>query len=92
VTWGGAYIDALYDSGIDHGRFSIGPELGAQVFGVDAGPFVQTDGKYGFEIRPVLTVGVVTLFYRFGHYLGADDSTFHEFGIIGKIPSRVRHL
>ena len=88
--WGGLYADALRDFALDVTRFSIGPELGASLFGADFGFLYQTDGRKGFTVRPVLTAGVVTLFYRFGHYIeGDDDKNFHEFGVIGKLPKKL---
>ena len=37
LLWAGAYLDAVYDSGADSVRLSVGPEVGFLVLGVDGG-------------------------------------------------------
>lgn len=49
--------------------------------GVDGGLLVDVGDttRTGFVVRPVLTIGVVTAFYRYGHFFDDDpDDRFHE--------------
>lgn len=66
--WRGAYVDGLYDFGARRGRVGVGPEIGVAFLGLDAGFVAQLgDGalRPGFAVRPMLTVGLVTLYARF---------------------------
>lgn len=87
MVWYGAYADVLRDFGADTTRLSFGPEAGYTVVGADGGLLVEFGDttRTGFVIRPVLTAGVVTLFYRYGHYFDdKPDNRFHEAGLLLK--------
>jgi hypothetical protein len=85
--WWGGYVDLLRDFGRDTTRLTLGPEAGYTVVGADGGLLLEFGDKTrtGFVIRPVLTAGIVTLFYRYGHYFDSDpDNRFHELGVLVK--------
>jgi hypothetical protein len=86
--WYGGYADALYSA--DHSRLSVGPELGWGYVGIDSGLLVRDDGSMGFAVRPLLTVAVVSGYYRHGRYFDSD-SGFHEAGVLLKWPLRLTH-
>jgi hypothetical protein len=91
-TWVGIYGDVLRDTGSDTTRISIGPELGRELIGVDGGLLVQLGDqrRWGFTVRPCLTVGLVALYGRWGHLV--DDEPRQdvvETGILVKLPLRL---
>lgn len=93
-TWAGVYGDVVRDFTRDATRISVGPEIGYAVFGIDGGYVHQTtgEGRDGFVIRPVLTLGLLQGYFRFGHF--ADDlpgANFQEFGILLKVGPSVVH-
>jgi hypothetical protein len=67
VVWWGGYADALFETNQVTGRFSIGPEVGWAFVGVDGGVvgFLH-DARFdpGLAIRPMLTFGFVSLYFR----------------------------
>jgi hypothetical protein len=88
LHWFGAYADALWDTGWSVGRASIGPEVGVGMLGVDSGFMMQLDhGKAtpGFVARPVLTVGWVAIYGRWGYLFDAHEA-FGEIGLLVKYP------
>jgi hypothetical protein len=87
--WLGLYADLLRDTGSDTTRMSVGPELGTALIGVDGGLLAEVGGdtRWGVTVRPVLTVGLVSLYGRWGHF--ADDlrdPDFFEAGLLLKVP------
>lgn len=87
--WIGGYVDSLYDFGAEVGRFSVGPEIGYGVFGVDFGYLAQFgDGyRHGTSVRVVLTMAIAAIYGRWGHVFG--DVAEHDFGELGfliKVP------
>jgi hypothetical protein len=90
MTWAGVYGDALYDTSWGTGRFSIGPEIGAAIFGVDGGFLMQLDHgrtETGFAVRPLITFGVAGLYGRWGHLFTGDASEdIAEIGLLVKYP------
>lgn len=87
--WGGGYVDALYDTGTQRVRVSLGPELGLFCVGLDGGPvFDIGDGKIqpGFVIRPMIALKFVFPYARFGVRVGGDASSYSELGVLLKVP------
>lgn len=88
LLWGGAYADAVYDTGTGAMRFSIGPEVGLFCLGLDAGLMVEVrDGKVqpGFVLRPMLAAVYVFPYARFG-WRADQGAGFSEFGLLFKYP------
>ncbi len=90
LIWAGGYVDALHDLGAKATRFSFGPEFGWSIVGIDAGYMGDVrDGEYhhGMTIRAMLTLGIVTLYGRWGHVFGLErESDFGEIGFLFKAP------
>lgn len=87
TTWVGGYLDGDYDFSTHAVRFTLGPEVGTEVVGIDGGLAVEAEaGKVhvGFALRPVLTFGYVQVFFR-GEELTAVGSQF-EGGVLLKWP------
>jgi hypothetical protein len=88
--WVGAYSDVLRDFGADATRFSVGPELGFAIVGLDGGYVGDyRDGKYhhGFSMRLQLTLVIFSLYGRGGKIFGDPlESGFGEIGFLYKIP------
>jgi hypothetical protein len=87
--WGGAYLDALYDTGTQRVRFGIGPEVGIFFLGVDGGlVFDVGEGEVrpGFVIRPMIALKFVFPYARFGLRVGDDTGSYSEFGVLLKYP------
>ncbi len=83
ALWYGAYADVVLNAG--HTRFSMGPELGWAFLGLDGGVLLRDDGEPGFTLRPMLTLALLSAYYRYGSYF--DDSlSFHETGVLIKLP------
>lgn len=73
LAWVGAYGDAVYSFGEQHARLSLGPEFGIGPFGLDGGYVVaigEGGPQQGVAIRPMLTVGLVALYYRYEQLSG----------------------
>ncbi len=88
-VWLGLYADAVYDFGLEAARFSVGPELGWSVFGLDGGLLVQRAGDVthtGFTVRPLVTLGFVAAYLRWGHLPSAPAPNFAELGLLMKWP------
>jgi hypothetical protein len=92
-TWHGGYVDAIYDPRSDMARFSVGPEIGDIIAGVDGGYVLETGRGgtfHGIALRGILTVGIAALFVRVEHLFGdAPDPTFVELGLLLKFPLRL---
>jgi hypothetical protein len=89
LFWLGAYTDLLYDFGASSPRASLGPEMGVGAVGLDGGVLVEHAAgvtRYGFVLRPVLTLSWVALTGRIG-WVGASNDRFGEVGLLFKIPT-----
>lgn len=88
-VWGGAYLDALYDTGTQRVRVSFGPEIGIFFLGLDGGPVFDVGGgkvRPGLVIRPMIALKFVFPYARFGVRVGDDASSFSELGVLLKYP------
>jgi len=87
--WYGAYLDLLVDGRHDHGRVSLGAEVGYSVLALDLGPVLEigTDGVLAVRARGALSLGVVSLYL--GPVIpltGEGRSTWVELGVLLKFP------
>jgi hypothetical protein len=91
--WNGAYADGLYDTGSRRVRMSTGLEVGYVFLGVDGGPVAQVGeapARFGLEVRPMLSLGVMHLYGRWGWLFGdAAGGAFREIGVLVKLPIRI---
>jgi len=78
--WAGIYGDYTKDFDREITMTTLGPELGFGPFGVDGGIAI-VDGNVGFAVRPVLTIGAVSLYARYGQIEG---ESFTQFGALLK--------
>ena len=88
-AWVGAYADIGRDFAADRTRLTVGPEIGSGFFGIDAGYAMELGGpstRHGYVIRPLLSLGVIMLGGRVGHFFGDHEETFGEVGLLFKIP------
>lgn len=86
--WAGLYTDVARDFAIDATRFTIGPEIGYSIVGLDGG-FVHQFGDAavsGYAIRPVVTIGFATAYFRHERF---SDGTTNEFGVLLKFPAKI---
>ncbi|MBW2261049.1 MAG: hypothetical protein JRG91_03670 [Deltaproteobacteria bacterium] len=92
--WYGAYLDALWDFGPDALRFSLGPEIGVGVVGLDGGYLAEIHGrtyKHGFQLRLLLTFSIVAVYGRWGHlFRHPREEDFGELGVLIKFPVPVK--
>jgi hypothetical protein len=88
--WLGAYLDAAHAFAIDETRLSIGPELGVRFLGLDGGYVLSFGGhrspQHGVAIRPMLTFGIVTAYFRSSWLLGGHADWYGELGLLLKAP------
>src|SRR5262249_48648178 len=88
--WIGGFADALHDFSTNTTRISVGPELGFGPFGIDGGftsEISESGPRFGFAVRPVLTLSVVALTGRIAHVSGGGSTeTFGEVGVLLKAP------
>jgi hypothetical protein len=87
--WVGGYVDFGRDFASDRTRLSVGPEIGSGFFGIDAGYAAELGGpsvRHGYVIRPLLSLGVIILGGRLGHFFGDAEETFGEVGLLFKFP------
>jgi hypothetical protein len=89
--WYGGYVDGVADFANVRGRFSIGPEFGFGIFGIDGGPVMQVGGEkvhLGGHIRLFVSfASIVTLYGRQGFVPNAPDvSRYTEMGALFKYP------
>ena len=91
-TWYGAYVECVRDFGAHTERFSVGPEVGAAMFGADAGVLVEIphDGagtRVGATLRGVLTFGYAQAYIRYNRYFDTDaGANGLEIGLLLKWP------
>ena len=90
LFWVGGYADALYAVESEEVRISVGPELGFSFAGPDAGYLVSASGprgtQHGLVVRPMLTVGIGTLYFRSAWLFGAHADWSGEVGLLLKLP------
>jgi hypothetical protein len=88
--WSGLYADVIYDAASRRTRTSPGLEVGYLFLGVDGGPFFQLGDpavRAGMEVRPMLSLGVVHLYGRWGWlWSSPGDDHFTEVGVLLKYP------
>lgn len=88
--WLGAYLDAAHAFSLDETRVSFGPELGVRFLGLDGGYVASFGGEpspqHGLTIRPMLTFGVVTAYFRSSWLLGDRADWSGELGLLLKAP------
>lgn len=90
IAWYGGYADFVYDTGIDHGRVSFGPQLGVGPIGVDGGPVIATHGRLGGNLRLVMGLPYVMGYVR-GTIIDDPRGVFvGEVGLLMKAPVRLR--
>jgi hypothetical protein len=90
ALWIGAYLDAGHAFSVDETRVSFGPELGIRFLGLDGG-YVATFGadaspQHGIAVRPMLTFGIVTAYFRSSWLLGEHADWVGELGLLLKGP------
>jgi hypothetical protein len=86
-AWFGGYCDLIGDLGVDALRFTVGPEIGYSVFGLDGGFAGQiADGRFasGLAVRTVITVGPLAVYGRWLHFPGMPEPDVGEVGILIK--------
>lgn len=91
MFWVGAYTDALYDFGPNAFRFSVGPEIGYSVLGLDFGYLGVADDHEGYssgiQLRAIVSLGVLSAYGRWGHVFGdVGEHDFGELGVLIKVP------
>ena len=88
--WAGGYVDGAYDFGQQAPTFSIGPEVGFWVVGMDGGLAARVyDGEFevGPTLRGLITIGFVGLYYRYSYWPQAlRDFRVHQAGLLIKFP------
>jgi hypothetical protein len=88
--WVGAYVDAAHAFSLDETRLSLGPELGVRFLGLDGGYLAsfgrEPSPQHGVTVRPMLTFGVVTAYFRSSWLLGAHADWLGELGVLLKVP------
>jgi hypothetical protein len=86
--WIGGYADAVHDFGANTTRFSIGPEIGYGLFGLDGGYLFEAGEQdhHGLTVRGAITVGFVAVYARYSRVFGADDPNRGELGLLFKVP------
>lgn len=89
--WLGGYADVVWEPSSETGRLSIGPEIGMAVLGIDAGYLRELGGaeRHGFAVRPLLSLAIMTLGFRVGHFLGEGGGTYGELTLLVKLPFEI---
>lgn len=85
--WVGGYADALYDGKNEAIRFSLGPELGVSILGLDGGIVMQSGHDTGYTVRALLTMSLLSGYYRWIRFPGQQrDAPVNEVGVLLKLP------
>lgn len=88
--WNGLYADIAYDFGHHEPTFTVGPEFGWMVLGVDGGVGVKPgeDGgvQLGPQVRGLLTFAVFSLYARFAYWPDATQKNVQQYGVLLKFP------
>lgn len=88
-AWFGGYVDAVHDFARDQTRFSVGPEVGWSAFGLDAGYLLTSSSNgvfHGVTLRPLVSIGYVTLFGRLSKHVNVEGRLWGELGVLLKYP------
>ncbi len=80
--WYGVYTDIIRTLTSEETRFSIGPELGYGVAGIDIGLLLSNKEKIGYNIR--LSMSLIYL-HPYIRYLVQKETNL-EFGLVLKLP------
>ena len=70
-------------------RWSVGPEAGVAVYGMDVSYFgerVDGDTRHGFQVRTKLTVGLVAVYVRGAYVLSGPEASSLDVGLQLKLP------
>lgn len=92
LEWYGLQGDLLVDwngAGDAGARWSLGPELGVSLYGLDISYFGERAAgqtNHGFQVRPKLTIGLVALYLRGGFAVTGAEETSLEVGLQVKLP------
>ncbi len=92
LEWYGLQADLLADWNGDRdagARWSVGPELGRSIYGVDVSYFgegTRAGIHHGFQVRAKLTVGLAAVYLRGAFTLTGEDATSLETGLQVKLP------
>lgn len=84
--WLGLYADGVVYTSDGSSRFTIGPEIGWNLIGLDGGLVIRSDGTATWALRGVLTFGYVQL------YLRGEDPKTGEAGVLFKWPVELHHV
>ena len=96
LEWHGIQADFTIDgNGAQRagGRWSIGPEAGVAIYGVDLsywGQRVDAGYHHGLQVRAKLTVGVAAIYLRAAHAMVGADETSLDVGLQLKAPVFVK--
>lgn len=94
-VWFGAYTDLVATAAGNELHWTIGPEVGYAFFGIDGGYLFATSkvgSEQGFVVRPMLTIGIFTAYFRLGKILTGDADRFGEVGMLLKLPFLLRRF
>jgi hypothetical protein len=90
LFWWGGYVDVLYAFAADEVRLSLGPEVGIGWLGLDAGYVLSSSQhgspQHGLAVRPLLTIGIASAFFRSAWSFGAQADWSCEIGVLLKFP------
>lgn len=94
--WLGLQADLLADGNGElstGARWSVGPEAGVSIWGVDASYFGERLSgvtHQGFALRAKLTVGIAAIYARASFAVGTADETSFDAGVQLKAPLLIR--
>lgn len=79
-SWAGYFVSAAWDTALDVGRLTVGPEVGWGVVGLDLGVSIDTEARVRGRLRGVLTLALI------GGYVGTTigPEARLEFGVLLK--------
>jgi hypothetical protein len=92
LEWLGLQGDLLVDWNADRpagARWSLGPELGVSLYGVDVSYFgerVDAATNHGLQVRAKLTLGLAAVYLRGASALSGVESSSLEAGLQLKLP------
>jgi hypothetical protein len=90
--WFGVFASAAYVTNANVERFSVGPEIGLAIFGLDGGLVDVVGGGQnaaGVTLRPMLTVGFATIYGRWDHTFANGGVDSGQIGGMLKFPFEV---
>lgn len=92
LEWMGLQADLLADWNGDRdagARWSVGPEVGVALYGVDVGYFgerVDGETRHGVAVRAKLTVGLAAVYVRGAYALSSTEASSVDVGLQLKLP------